>query len=74
MALTPNEFHLIREGWEWRDEHQTERIAQWVAVLINNIGMVKQKVTPQQLLGRPMRAERRDAERKKSVRESSSQE
>jgi len=74
MALTPNEFHLLREGWEWRDEHQTERIAQWVAVLINGMGMSKQRMTPQQLLGRPMRAERLDAERKKRDRESSPQE
>lgn len=72
MALTPHEFELMREGWVWREEHLAETLATWVAVLINNMGWSKTRLTPQRLLGRPLRHEREAAARR--TPESSAQE
>jgi len=69
MALTPAEFHLLHQGWEDREERRTETIAQWAAVLINGMGWRKSPITAQQLLGRPLRAERELASAKASAQE-----
>lgn len=50
--MTPREFHQRLDGWTWRRRRREEFFAKWVAQLISP--HIKGKVTPEQLLNRPI--------------------
>lgn len=44
------------DGYTWRMNRDAETAATWVCTILNGAGHLKQRITPAQLLGRPMAA------------------
>lgn len=64
--LTPREFFRMYDGWVRRTSDFEEQGARWVAWLVNAHGP-KRPLTPEDIMGRPFRANWEAAQKKKET-------
>jgi hypothetical protein len=55
--LLPGEFFDLCEGWEWRERDDWHKRAWLAATIINGVGMRKEPVSIDDLLGDPKKQE-----------------